>query len=214
MRRLARVIAPSALALLAGVAFAQQKPAAAPATTAAAKPTAKSDKPAARKQADALRPTGPVTVKADSAEWVQNNQMKYTGHVSMMSDTMTVHGDTMEVHQSPNGQFEAWIHGKPATLDHAADPNADGAAAKPLHAEATEIHYDSQSGKIDLNGAAHVKRGDDEVNGETIGYIVPERRIQAASGGSGQVTITFQPPPQKDKDSAAPSDKKSQGKTP
>src|SRR3546814_9518357 len=51
-----------------------------------------------------------------------------------------------------------------------------------------------------------IKRGDDEVDGDTIGYIVPERRIQAASGGKGQVTIIFQPPPAKKQDS--PSGKK------
>jgi lipopolysaccharide export system protein LptA len=203
----------AALALLAGAATAQQG---AESTTVA---DGKSGKSSARKQADELRPTGPVTVKADSAEWVQDNQMKYVGNVSMTSNTMTVRGDSMEVHQAPDGEFEAWVHGKPATLDHAADPTADGAASKPLHAEAREIHYDSRAGKADLTGAAHVTRGDDEVNGETIGYIVPERRIQAASGGKSQVTITFQPP-QTNKDASAPADEKTPavqghpGKTP
>jgi lipopolysaccharide export system protein LptA len=133
--------------------------------------------------------------------------MKYSGNVSMTSDTLVARGDTMEVRQSADGQFEAWIHGQPATLDHAADPQASGAAAKPLHAEAKEIHYDSRSGTADLNGAAHIKRGDDEVDGETIGYIVPERRIRAASGGKGQVTITFQPPPPKNSDGQKPKGK-------
>src|SRR3546814_3882772 len=85
--------------------------------------SAKDGKPGARSQAEELRPSGPVTVKADRAEWVQNNQMKYSGNVSMSSDTLVVHGDSMEVHQAPDGQFEAWVHGKPATIDHAADPD-------------------------------------------------------------------------------------------
>lgn len=176
-------------------------------------PAAKDSKASARSQAEALRPSGPVTVKADRAEWVQNNQMKYSGNVSMTSDTLVVRGDSMEVHQASDGQFEAWVHGKPAILDHAADPTATGAAAKPLHAEALEIHYDSQSGTANMTGAAHIKRGDDEVDGNTIGYIVPERRIQAASGGKGQVTITFQPPPAKQQDTTG-GKKNSKGKTP
>src|SRR3546814_8082269 len=43
--------------------------------------SAKDGKPGARAQAEELRPSGPVTVKADRAEWVQNNQMKYSGNV-------------------------------------------------------------------------------------------------------------------------------------
>ncbi|NKF22906.1 lipopolysaccharide transport periplasmic protein LptA [Solimonas marina] len=190
---------------------------AAAATAGTAPTTGKKDN-SPRAQTDELRPTGPITVKADTAEWVQNDRMKYTGNVSMVSDTMTVRGDSMEVHQLADGNFEAWVHGKPATLDHAADPTAQGAAQKPLHASANEIHYNSQSGRADLNGAAHIKRGDDEVSGDTIGYIVPERRIQAASGGKGQVTITFQPPPQKDKKGttapATGSKNQPKGKTP
>lgn len=188
MRRAARVLAFAAIAL-AGAASAQDASSA-------------SDKPGARAQAEELRPTGPVTVKADSAEWVQNNEMKYSGNVTMTSDTLNVRGDSMEVHQAPDGQFEAWVHGNPATLDHAADPQASGAASKAMHAEAKEIHYDSRSGTADMKGNAHLKRGDDEINGETIGYVVPERRIRAASGGQGQVTITFQPPPQKGDDAS------------
>ncbi len=202
MRHAVKILACGCL-LAAGAATAQSAPAAAPAA-----------KPSARDQLEQLRPTGPVTVKADRAEWVQNNQMKYSGNVSMVSDTLKIRGDTMEVHQAADGQFEAWIRGNLATLDHAADPSATGAAAKALHAEAREIHYDSLSGKADLNGVAHVTRGEDEVNGDTIGYIVPERRIQAASGGGGQVTITFQPPPAKKNDTPEAPAKGRKGKTP
>src|SRR3546814_3617468 len=53
--------------------------------------SAKDGKPGARSQAEELRPSGPVTVKADRAERVQNNQMKYSGNVSMSSDTLVVH---------------------------------------------------------------------------------------------------------------------------
>lgn len=155
------------------------------------------DKKTNREALDQLRPSGPITVKADRAEWVQNNTMKYAGNVSMDSSTLTVRGDSMDVKQAADGQFEAWIHGAPARLDHAADPKADGPAAQAVHAEAREIHYDSRTGTVDMSGGAHLKRGDDEVTGETIGYVVPERRIRAASGGNGQVTITFQPPPPK-----------------
>src|SRR3546814_20598710 len=111
--------------------------------------------------------------------------MKYSGNVSMSSDTLVVHGDSMEVHQAPDGQFEAWVHGKPATLDHAADPDAKGTAAKTLHAEAREIHYDSKSGTDSRTGGAQLKRGDDEVRGQPIHYHVPAGRVWGAGGAKG-----------------------------
>ncbi|MFT4045527.1 MAG: LptA/OstA family protein [Solimonas sp.] len=194
MRRAADTLALAlALALLAGGAHAEDKSA---------------DKSkSGRDTLDQLRPTGPVTVKADRVEWVQNDMMKYIGNVTMTSDTLTVVGDSMDVKQSADGNFEAWIHGAPGTLDHAPQPGATGNMALPVHAEAKEIHYDSRSGSVDMNGNAHLKRGDDVVDGSTIGYVVPERRIRAAGGGNGQVTIIFQPPPQK-KDAAASDGKK------
>jgi len=159
---------------------------------------ARDDTPSSSREAlDALRPTGPVTVKADRVEWVQDNMMKYAGRVSMVSNTLSVLGDSMDIKQAADGQFEAWVRGNPAKLDHAADAKASGVAAQPVHAEAREIHYDSRSGTVNMTGNAILKRGSDIVDGNTIGYIVPERRIRAAGGGNGQVTITFQPPPKK-----------------
>jgi lipopolysaccharide export system protein LptA len=183
-----------ALAMTAGIAHAQDN------SSGGAK--------SARDSVNQLRPTGPVTVKADRVEWVQDNMMKYTGNVSMTSNTLTVVGDSMDVKQAADGQFEAWVRGGPAKLDHAPDANATGNMAQPVHAEAKDIHYESRSGTVDMNGNAHLKRGDDVVDGSTIGYVVPERRIRAAGGGDGQVTITFQPPPPKNDGTDGKTDKK------
>lgn len=168
-------------------------------------------KPSARDQLEALRPSGPVTVKADRVDWVQDSAMKYSGNVSLASDTLSVRGAEMEIKQYADGNFEATISGKPAQLDHAPRPDTTGLAAQPVSAEAQTIRYDSRNGTADLAGGARLRRGSDEINGEMIGYIVGERRIRAASGGgSGQVTITFDPPPPKpdSKSSAKPKDKK------
>lgn len=171
-------------------------------------------KPSAREQLETMRPSGPVTVKADHVDWVQDTAMKYSGNVSLSSDTLTVRGNEMEIHQFPDGNFDATIRGKPAQLDHAPKADATGIAAQPVSAEAQEIRYDSRNGTADLSRGAKLRRGSDEVSGETIGYIVSERRIRAASGGggSGQVTITFEPPPPKTPDKK--SSGKSKGKTP
>lgn len=147
-----------------------------------------------RAQLEALRPTGPVTLTADSAEWVQGGEMQYQGNVSLQSDTLQLRGDRMTVTQSADGQFQAQVLGAPARLDHAGSPAAQGLAAQPVSAEAGRIDYDSRQGVIRLSQNARLVRGGDEVTGEQIDYIVAERRIKAAGGQSGQVRIVIQPP--------------------
>lgn len=175
------------LMLLAGAAFAQPQSG-----------SSERSRDDGRTALDALRPTGPVTIKADRVDWVQDRAMQYSGNVSLSSSTLAVRGSVMDVQQAADGHFVATIRGEPAQLDHAPVAEASGIAAQPVHAEAREIRYDSRAGTADLLGAARLARGKDEIRGESIGYIIAERRIRAASGGSaGQVTITFEPPPAK-----------------
>lgn len=142
-----------------------------------------------------LRPTGPVTLRADNAEWVEGGAMEYRGNVSLRSDNLKLLGSRMTVTQENDGQFRARIVGAPATLDHAAVAGAGDAASQAVSAQAGEIDYDSRSGIIHLSGGAKLTRGSDEVTGQTIDYAVAERRIRASGGGdSGQVRIVIQPP--------------------
>ena len=165
-----------------------------------------------RTQLEALRPTGPVTLTADSAEWVQGGEMQYQGNVSLQSDTLQLRGDSMTVTQSADGQCQAQVVGAPAHLDHAGAPEAQGLAAQPVSAQAGRIDYDSRQGVIRLSQKARLLRGGDEVTGEQIDYIVAERRIKAAGGQSGQVRIVIQPPKPdvQDRDPAPPAEEQSQ----
>lgn len=147
-----------------------------------------------RAQLEALRPTGPVTLTADSAEWIQGGEMRYRGNVSLQSDTLQLRGDSMTVSQSADGQFQAQVLGAPARLDHAGSAAAEGLAAQAVSADAGRIDYDSRQGVVRLSQNAHLLRGGDEVTGEQIEYIVAERRIKAAGGQGGQVRIVIQPP--------------------
>lgn len=144
-----------------------------------------------------FRPTGPVTLTADRAEWVQGGQMQYYGNVSMRSDTLQLRGERMTVTQHTDGQFAAQLTGTPARLDHAGRPGTDGIGAQPVNAQAENIDYDSRTGVIRLSGGARLLRGSDEVTGEQIDYVVAERRIRAAGGQAGQVRIVIQPPARK-----------------
>lgn len=148
----------------------------------------------AKQALDSLRPTGPVTLTADRAEWVQGGEMQYFGNVSLQSDTLQLRGEHMTVVQLADGQFQARMDGTPARLDHSGTPGAEGLAAQPVSAEAARMDYDSRAGVVQLSGGAKLKRGSDEVNGDRIDYAVTERRIRAAGGETGQVRIVIQPP--------------------
>lgn len=139
--------------------------------------------------ASQIKPTGPVTVTAKTAELVQGNSAVYTGNVVLTSNTLKLDGDKVELKQYPGGQYEAKITGGPAHMNHAGDGPENPAVA----ARAKTLNYDSRSGVLDLVGDAFVMRGSDEITGSTIRYNVNERRIQASGGDGGQVKIIIQP---------------------
>lgn len=144
--------------------------------------------------AEGLRPSGPVTVTADRAEWEQDGAMVYTGTVALTSDTLQLSGERLELRQHDNGEFEATITGSPARLSHPGMRNRRGEQGPPVSAQARTLHYDSRSSVVDIQGQARLTRGQDEVQGEQIRYDVAQRRIRAAGGEGGQVRIVIQPP--------------------
>lgn len=149
----------------------------------------------AQDDTELLRPDGPVTLTADSAEWVQGGAMEYEGNVSLQSGALTLRGDRMTVTQSADGQFEAQIIGAPAHLKHLGVPDSQKSiTAQPVDAEAKQMDYSSREGVIRLRDGARLLRNGDEVAGGLIEYVVAERRIKAAGGQNGQVRIVIQPP--------------------
>lgn len=151
--------------------------------------------PAGDALAQSLRPSGPVTVTADRAEWEKGGAMLYAGNVSMVSDTLSMRGERLELRQKKAGEYEAILRGSPARLDHAGQPG--NAEAPPVAAQARTLIYDTGTSMVQLSGAARLVRGTDEITGETIRYDVAARRIRAAGGEGGQVRIVIQPPPPK-----------------
>lgn len=165
--------------------------------------------------ADALRPTGPVTITADRAEWSKVGVMIYIGNVSLVSDKLKMSGDRLELTQFPNNQYTAKITGNPAHLDHAGEPNEKGEPTPNVTADAKTLNYDSRTGVVDVIDNARMTRGKDEVTGSNIRYNVAERRIQATGGDGGQVKIVIQPPPDKKQQvQKAAGDAKADSKTP
>lgn len=194
-----RIAAALLLAALAEGGFAIESPAApaAPgAVVAQASPgaSAPADAAASSERRARLRPSGPVTVTADRAEWEKGGAMVYTGKVKLVSDDLELNGDRLELRQSSDGEFEARVSGAPALLDHAGVSAQEGEPALPVRARASTLIYDSREEVVEVAGNANLQRGTDEISGETIRYDVVRRRIQATGSEGGQVKIVIQPP--------------------
>lgn len=144
-----------------------------------------------------LRPTGPVTISADRAEWEKGGAMVYTGKVQLESGELKLTGDRLQLRQLGDGQFEAKVSGDQAALDHKGILDRDGKVGPPVHAQANLMTYDSRAEQVELSGGALLRRGTDKINGENIRYDVARRRIEAGGGPKGQVRIEMQPPPRK-----------------
>lgn len=196
-RAKARLVAGLLAALMLGsplAAFAQAaspaKPADKSTESAAAKPKAEK-KP--NETAERLRPTGPVTITAKNVDWAQNGLMVYSGDVKLVSDTLKIDGDKLELEQLGDGQYRAKVFGNPANLRHDAAPGSTAKPEPPVTARGKTLIYDTKAGQIDVTGNARVTRGEDELTSETIHYNVNQRRIQADGGSGGPVKIIIQP---------------------
>src|SRR5579885_2148224 len=125
----------------AGVAFAQSKPATAPAPAAAPanpKIDATKERLTSLPTPQNLRPHGPVQVTADRTELTQGNSVVLSGHAVLDSDTLKLDGDRVELKQYPDRQLEAKIVGNPAHMAHASVAPDDPAVT----AHAKTINYD------------------------------------------------------------------------
>lgn len=143
--------------------------------------------------AASLRPTGPVTINADRAEWEKGGAMVYTGNVRLESADLKLSGAKLMLKQFESGEFEAKVDGGPATLDHAGIAAGADGTRPPVSAKARQLTYDSRSEIVEIAGEAVLTRGTDEIKGDKVRYDVANRRIEAAGG----VQIVIQPPAKK-----------------
>lgn len=147
---------------------------------------------------ESLRPTGPVTIEADQAEWEKGGAMVYSGNVRLLSGELVLQGERLLLRQFDNGEFEAQVEGGPALLDHAGLAPEQGQARQPVSARARALTFDTRIDIVQLTGDALLTRGSDQIRGQSIRYDVSNRRIRARGGEGGQVRIVIQPPPPRD----------------
>ncbi len=131
-----------------------------------------------------------VQIEADEAELSElRNTSIYRGHVSLTRGPLSMQGDELKIHRDPDsGRITATLSGRPATATHrsAEDP-------EPVVASARRIVYVTQVETLELAGDARIRRGADELQGDTVRYDVANARIQA-DGGDERVRIVINPP--------------------
>src|SRR5690242_12955720 len=81
-------------------------------------------------------PTGPFTITAEYAEGALTGVMQYRGNVRLVSKTLEIRGDHMQLRQPAKGEFEADVTGSPARLNHSGDKDLPAVSAR-----ASAIHY-------------------------------------------------------------------------
>ena len=137
-----------------------------------------------------FRPSGPVKINADRAEWQKGGEMVYSGNVRLESGLLSLTGDSLTLQQQQDGQFEARVVGGPATLDHAGDPEGPVETREPIAARSSELIYRSRSDTVEIVGDASLQRGTDVITGQRVRYDVGRRKVEAA----GRVEIVIQAP--------------------
>lgn len=139
------------------------------------------------------RVSGPITITAKNGEWREGN-MIYTGDVVMVSKTLELRGNRLELQQDggKKSPYQITVTGTPATLKHAGQTEQDAV----VNGRSKTMIYRSATQNIQLTGDAHLERNKDELNGDDIRYDVANRRVQASGGDKGQVRIVIDVPEQ------------------
>jgi len=142
----------------------------------------------------------PVHLEADrvTIDDVKKTAM-FEGKVMLTQGTLQIRGDRMEVRQDKDGFKVGITWGNPAYFRQKREGFDEH-----IEAWAERIEYDSQAQTMHLFDRAQLKRGQDEVQGNTISYDARTEFFQVTGGGikaavpgnpEGRVRAVIQPKP-------------------
>ena len=136
----------------------------------------------------------PISIDADSAMLDQGNQVTvFSGNVVAKQGTIDIRAAKVEVSRTSDSNQVITATGSPVTFKQQLDGGKGW-----VNGQANNVTYQSASGLITLNGQAKVKRGGDEVTGNSITYntkteIYTAAGNKAATGTGRRVTVILQP---------------------
>jgi lipopolysaccharide export system protein LptA len=117
-------------------------------------------------QAEQADRTKPVNLEADSVTVDDLHKISiYVGNVSLLQGTMLMRADRMEVHQDAEGFSKAVAFGNPVYFRQKRD-NVD----EYIEGYASRIDMDTKLNTVLLTGNAILKKGADELRGNTMSY--------------------------------------------
>lgn len=150
----------------------------------------------------------PVNLEADRVTIDDAKQTAlFEGNVLLTQGTMQIRGDRMEVRQDKEGFRFGTTWGNPAYFRQKRESFDEY-----IEGWAERIEYDGRAETLRMFSRAQLKRGPDEVRGNTISYDARTEFFQVIGGGAkaaapnnpeGRVRAVIQPKP-KDKPAAAP----------
>ena len=144
---------------------------------------------------------GPISISADSAHATgldfENSHWVFQGNVHIIMQQGQLAADEADVAFEGKLLQTALITGKPSTFEQ-----RDTTAGKRVQGHADAIEYDVSKGVVHFSHGAWLSDGQNEIRGESLKYILLERKMVADSADQStqRVHITITPPP-----AAAPS---------
>ncbi len=133
-----------------------------------------------------------VEIEADEAELSEARDVSvYRGNVHLRRGPLSMRGDELRIQRDPvDGRIRASLSGHPATATHQTPDDV-----LPVVASARQIVYTTVAEILELEGDAKIRRGSDQLQGDSVRYDVANARIQA-DGGKERVRIVINPPAQ------------------
>jgi len=138
---------------------------------------------------------GTMSVAADQAHATgldfEDSHWVFQGGVRIAMDQGQLSSDSADVTFAKKLLVKAIIEGKPAVFDQ-----HDPRTGKPVQGHAEVIDYDVAKGIVRFTRNAWLSDGQNEIRGDSLKYIVAERKMvaEAAEQGAQRVHITITPP--------------------
>lgn len=135
----------------------------------------------------------PIQVNADYQEIDSRaNRLLYRDNVVIAQGSLLINAERLEVQSTGEevGESEVFVAtGSPATYQQDVEEGVT------VHAQANEIHYDSNAGILTLRGSAQLSQHGNIVRASQITYYVNDQRVtaQRSDDGEERVTTIFQP---------------------
>lgn len=117
-------------------------------------------------QAEMADRTKPINLEADSVTLDDIHKTGvYQGNVIVIQGTMMIRADKVDVSQDDNGLKTVIAAGNPVSFRQKRD-----GVDEYVEAYAPRVVFDNVKGLLDLSGGARLRKGEDEIRGETITY--------------------------------------------